>query len=1039
MGSKKGYNRRDFFKVAATSGVGSALISCTPDKIETLVPRIVPPDDMVIGTPYYFATTCKECPANCAITVKTREGRALTASGNDNHPVTKGGICPVGQSALQGLYNPLRIKSPKFEGNDISWKDAISKLSNAIKKAQGDGKKIVLISNPESGSLGHLLDLFVEEIQGEVLYFDMTPNGQQRRSVQNLFGVDSLPQFEIDQTDALVNFGSDFLEYWNNPVQNANKYAEMHTYKNGVKKPFFHVSSHLNLTGSNADKWLSCLNGTEVHLVHYLIGEFLNKSDINNDLKEKIKGSIDQRSVSEVAALTGIDKKEIINLVKSIENSDRPLAVSGGNECSGEQSYQLHAAVLLLNYVWGSINDRVKLTRLTNQLSSINADELYSQLEKGSVGVVLTHNANIIHALPGGSKNKSVFQKADMLVSLSVSENETTEISQMSLPVNHFLESWGDSVVSNQVTNIQQPVMAKVPGFDSKDFGDIILNLSQELELENELLSSPSFKEFMKSSWMRVTEESITGSFNDFWNNLLRRGYHEKLNPTTPDVELNTENLKENLKPVIVDSTPNKVKLNVFNTVFHNINSQTGDKYWLHEIPDPITQIVWDSWVEINADKAIELGIKHGDEVTVSSSHGEITLGAYVYHGVSKDTVAIPAGYGRKLKFPNYSSRRGMFTPFTSDNPELLKVHQVGVNAMELLPAGKFSDTHDPILSGIEVSIKPTGKRSDFVSLDGQYRDDKEALIADSKAGFGDRSQKSRGILQDTTPEYLSAGGAAHGHQLRERHYTADTRSTSDFYKTPQETVKESIFFKEANDSPKYYDPYKFEMVVDLDKCTGCSSCVVACFAENNVSVVGKERQRLGREMAWIRIERFFDKNEAGEVVTNIGPTMCQQCENAGCEPVCPVYATYHNPDGLNVQVYNRCVGTRYCSNNCIYKQRKFNWRTYEFPYPLNMQLNPDVSVREMGVMEKCTFCVQKIRYAKDIAKDEGRVIQDGEVIPACQSACPTNALNFGNAMDEKSLLYNLKRDERNYHIFEDTNFRPSVTYLKKVRHSKTV
>ncbi|KAK3606862.1 hypothetical protein CHS0354_018456 [Potamilus streckersoni] len=197
-------------------------------------------------------------------------------------------------------------------------------------------------------------------------------------------------------------------------------------------------------------------------------------------------------------------------------------------------------------------------------------------------------------------------------------------------------------------------------------------------------------------------------------------------------------------------------------------------------------------------------------------------------------------------------------------------------------------------------------------------------------------------------------------------------------------------------------------MAVDLDKCTGCSSCVVACYAENNIPVVGKERQGLGREMSWIRIERFFDKDENGGYTANMIPTMCQHCENAGCEPVCPVYATYHNPDGLNVQVYNRCVGTRYCSNNCIYKQRRFNWRTYEFPEPLHMQLNPDVTVRTKGVMEKCTFCVQRVTYAKDKAKDEGRNVRDGEIVTACQAACPSSAITFGNAIDTEIMSNSL-------------------------------
>ena len=225
-----------------------------------------------------------------------------------------------------------------------------------------------------------------------------------------------------------------------------------------------------------------------------------------------------------------------------------------------------------------------------------------------------------------------------------------------------------------------------------------------------------------------------------------------------------------------------------------------------------------------------------------------------------------------------------------------------------------------------------------------------------------------------------------------------------------------------------------FYLTIDLDRCTGCSACVVACYAENNIAVVGKERQAVGREMAWLRIERYFDREEStGRLVTHYNPQMCNQCENAGCEPVCPLFATYHNPDGINAMVYARCAGTRYCANNCIYKSRRFNWRTYLFPDPLHMQLNPDVTVRSKGVMEKCTFCIQRIKDAKELAKREKREVRDDEIRTACQQTCPTNAIRFGNGQRSNTAVSLVKNNKRAYQQLEELNFKPSITYLKKV------
>ena len=463
------------------------------------------------------------------------------------------------------------------------------------------------------------------------------------------------------------------------------------------------------------------------------------------------------------------------------------------------------------------------------------------------------------------------------------------------------------------------------------------------------------------------------GSFKDFWNKTLKSG--GLFNEIA-----NTSNISFNASGKYTVKVPefNQEKLNLHITPSYRFyDGRSANKSWLQELPDLLTTAVWDSWVEINSKLAEKLKIKEGDFIDIESDFGKVTTQAYLSKAMRADTISISLGQGHK-SMGRYASNRG-------------------INPTNLIDGNKIGKAGNLDWSSTKVVIAKTGEWSQFVKVQNSF------------------SQENRDIAQTIALSKLLK-------DHHDDHHHGAHHAEHDMYREYD------------------YFVHKWGMNIDLDKCVGCGACVVACYAENNIPVVGKEQVANGRHMAWLKLERFQDEEaHLGEtrVDTRIFPQLCQHCENAPCEPVCPVFATYHNPEGINVMVYSRCVGTRYCSNNCSYKVRRFNWFKYEWPEPLNYQLNPDVTVRSKGVMEKCNLCLQRINDAKDNAKDENRKVRDGEIRPACEQACSCDAITFGDLNDPKSKLSKINKSERKYTVLSELNTRPTISYLKKIEWDK--
>jgi molybdopterin-containing oxidoreductase family iron-sulfur binding subunit len=1036
--------------MSALSGATVVVAGCS-DPIEKLMPLQTPPYNYVSGVSTHFATTCQECSAACGLIIRTREGRAIKAEGNPRHPISEGRICLQGQSVLQGLYSPARAAGPVSVTDGtrraVSWKEGKLLLADKLKELKGKEGGILYIGPPRSGTFPKMLNDWLEAMGGgTALQFDMTPINSLKSACRIVFGKNEIPHFVPDKAELLINFGADFLESWLNPVQMTKSYTRMHTYQDGKKGRYVHIAPHISLTGVNADEWFSCPQGHETSIALALSHILLKRAGhISGDAKkirkdQRLQKLLDNFSEEKIAQSSGLKTDALIKLADDFALNGRSLAIAGGNCNAGADATQLQIAVNILNYVAGNIGNtvvfgadyRIGGNNMTDMETAVTA------MQEGRYPLVIIENVNPAFTLPENSGFKAALKAVPFVVSLSTENDETSELADLHLPTAHFLESWGDARPRNGVYALQQPVMAHVPGYDTLEVGGLLPELARLAGIDG--FATANYRDYVKASWKNLQQElNISLPFTQFWKQSLQKGGHyQDFKPSDAVLTQDIYALKFSAPPKKTDA----LSLLAVNSNLHNANAKGGNRTWLLEIPHPVTQVVWDSWIELHPYTAVKLGIRHGDLVEITSSYGKAEAAAWVYYGIDKGTVAMPAGMGRKVPFPNYKSSHGRnkLLPVIESEADLkVELKTVGINVMALLPWRKDNLSGDFVFAGESVKIKPTGKKAYMVTMDGQYRKDIETpdALALDKTGFGDRSQKDRGFVQTMSVDGSEKKHHAPKHHARKRFYTVNRKDKKSFYDPLAESVSKAV--KTAGkQTPVYHDPYKWEMIIDLDRCTGCSACVAACYAENNIPLVGKYRSDVGREMSWLRIERYFEINEqTGLMETYFTPQMCQQCDNAGCEPVCPVFATYQTPDGLNAMVYNRCVGTRYCSNNCVFKQRRFNWRSYQFPSPLHIQLNPAVSVRSKGVMEKCTFCVQRIREMKDLAKDRGRDVNDGEIQTACQQACPADAITFGNVMDKNSKIRQIKdKSRRKYIQLPELNFQPAITYLKKVNHN---
>jgi molybdopterin-containing oxidoreductase family iron-sulfur binding subunit len=795
--------------------------------------------------------------------------------------------------------------------------------------------------------------------------------------------------------------------------------------ENGEKTEMVFVGPRLSLTGQNADEWVPIRPGSEATVALAMAAAIVRQGG-NAGPYAPILQEYEPAAAAEAA---GVTAEAIESLAERFASAAPSLALGPGVAGQHRNATAANLAALILNSVAGNVGRTVFV-----QSASAQAARPYAELEAGirsmaagAVGVAMVHGANPAYTLPPASGFVDAFRNVAFKVSFASSPDETAALADLILPDRHFLEAWGDSGPRPGVYAIQQPVMQPVPMFDTKQTGDVLASVATRMGAN---LGAATFYDHLRTSWQalhaggaRVSLGAQAGQpieagdapasapagaaqagatdFETFWRGALRRGVVETTVAAGPEAQtLRAPDTALTFDAPALDGEGLEFTLVVHPSGRFGDGARNGNRPWLLELPDPVSKITWHSWVELHPDAAARLDVRNGDIVTVTSPHGSLEAPVWIYPGIRDDVVSMTMGLGH--------TATGRFGDGN------------GVNPMTLLPAVAEQPSGGLVHLATRVSIQPTGLRM------------RSATIA------GSDDQHGRPIAMAISLDELSTAGTA---EAEEHEPLRELNQGGGFVPIPTEGRAEDFpipgsrygEYAEAEQGPRW------AMVVDLDKCTGCSACVVACQAENNVPWVGEEQVRMGRDMAWIRLDRFYehvDAHAAGPVDVRHLPMMCQHCNNAPCEPVCPVFAAYHTPDGINAQVYNRCVGTRYCANNCPYKVRVFNWYTFtNVAEPLNWQYNPDVTVRENGVMEKCTFCVQRVREAQNRAALEGgRSIADNEVVPACQQTCPAEAIVFGNIRNPASQVAELAGEERAYRALDELiNTQPGVTYLRKV------
>ncbi len=1001
-------NRRDFLKILGFS-VGAAAVAGCEIPVKRAIPYVVKPDAIVPGVATYYASTFVHDGDVLPIIVKTREGRPIKIEGNSMSSMSRGGTSARAQASVLDLYDIDRIREPYMRNDEegAEWKATDwASLDRAIQKALSSSSRPVLLTHTiVSPSSLALIDKMIAKYPGmRHVQYDAISSSALLQANKEDFGEALIPDYHFDKADVIASFGADFLGTWISPVEYAADYAErrkVRSLDDHRMSRHFQIEAGMSMTGSNADNRIPVRPSHMGSAIAYLHG--------------KIAGG------GGGSALPADAKKGLDVLADNLKAARGKSIVISNSNNKAEQKL-----VNAINARLGNYGSTMTFAHASLQRKGNDKDlrTLMADISAGRVDALITWGANPAYDTPEAAQFVEKAAGIKTKIALAYKKDETTLLADYVAPIHHTLESWGDAEPKRGLLSTIQPTIS--PLFTTRQAEESLMIWSEGVTDE-----VPDYRTFVQMNWKNTAFGAQTsfGSFDTFWENALQDGVVELSGGT----ELNYGGSAS--ASGITRPSSDGLEISFTEKVGLGDGSYANNP-WLQEMPDPVTRCSWGNYLAVPVTfdgdrKFVGYGGVEDDSEVVELAVGDYSISpsAIKQFGQKADTVSIALGYGRSA---GGTCAKG-----------------IGVN---LYPALTVDSDGNTQYYATDVDWKgSTGRKEKYYSSV-QYHHTMGVTGIDSESG--EKINADEQALADL-PVKGFQGSLVNRSIIRRAH--AD--ELGEFIHDLQHEREHHQHLNDASLYPGHDELYNqghhWGMHIDLNACIGCSACSVACMAENNVPVVGKREVSRHHEMTWLRIDRYY-YGDVENPKTVYQPMMCQHCDNAPCENVCPVNATNHSSEGLNQMAYNRCVGTRYCANNCPYKVRRFNWLDYTTAdtWPDNepvlvegttleygaddltrMVLNPDVTVRSRGVIEKCSFCAQRIQEGKLTAKKEGRRLRDADVKTACQTACPTGAIVFGDRNNPEGDLMTKYASPLNYIALEEVNVQSSVQYSARINN----
>lgn len=987
--------RRDFLKYVGFSTAAAAIAAGCEVPLKKAIPYVNKPQDLTPGVADYYATTYVSGSDVIPIVAKVRDGRPIKLEGNDLSSITKGGTTARVQASVLSLYDTARLRYPMADGKEVSSLEAFDKMVGDAINGTAVALVTPTITSPTTKQI--ITDFLAKYPGSRHVQYDGISYNSLLLANEATYGKRAIPSYHFESAKVVVSLAADFLGTWLAPVEFQHGYGSLRKIneKNPELSKHYQFESMISMTGANADD------------------RYTHKPSESGAVAVALLNAVNGQAV------TGVSEK----VKKGIEKAAKDLIANKGKALvvSGSNNVNIQVVVNAINEAIGANGTTIDWSSPMLAKQGIDSDftTLLADIDGGKIGALLIHDVNPVYDYAEPEKVKAAINKIKAkTVSFNEKMDETTELCKYVLPANHYLESWGDAEMRPGYFTMMQPTIN--PLFKSRQLQDTLLKWSG---------NATAYHNYFKQYWVNKL-----GS-EQAYDNALMNGVLQPETSAVAGSPFNGAAVGNATAALAAGKKGGKYELVLFQSAIMG-DGRLANNPWLLETPDSITKATWDNYVMVSPalgteltkntrlkadfinrngnEKAVDTFEMHPEKpvvkITVAGKEA-VELPILVVPGMEANTIAIPVGFGRSPKLGK---------ALIHSDGEL-----VGKNVYHLASNGD--------MNVYDVAIEVTNKEYKIAqtqthgSYEGRAAVIKEMTLEEFKAHPAE-------ILEDREKELKPWGGL-------------------------EEYDKKGTIYP-------YYDKpgIKWGMSIDLNSCFGCGACVVACTAENNVAVVGKSEVMRYHDMAWLRIDRYFSGNpeDADSIQTVFQPMLCQHCDNAPCENVCPVAATPHSSEGLNMMTYNRCIGTRYCANNCPYKVRRFNWADYmgadSFPdnqgqgtvghldasvLMMNddltrMVLNPDVTVRSRGVMEKCSFCVQRLQEGKLKAKKENRVLTDNDAKTACQQACAADAIIFGNSNSKDSAVSIARRENKNrlYYSLEQLHTLPNVSYLAKIRNT---